>query len=95
MLQHRVQLCIEDWADVDFRRSVETAWETVRRGPDDADSIAAATHLQLLVRAGGYPHAVVEVHRSVDEALAHVAHFDVTRDPARRSVPPQPISAGR
>jgi hypothetical protein len=82
MLEHRVLLGIEDWADVEFRRAVEAAWETVRRGPDDCDSIGAAAHLQLLVRAGGYPHAEVEVRRSVDEALAHVAHFDVTRDPA-------------
>jgi hypothetical protein len=82
MLEHRVHLGIEDWADVEFRRAVEAAWETVRHGPDDADSIGAAAHLQLLVRAGGYPDAVVEVHRSVDEALAHVAHFDVSKDPA-------------
>ncbi len=82
MLEHRVLLGIEDWADVEFRRSVEAAWETVRHGPGDCDSIAAAAHLQLLLRAGGYPHAEVEVRRSVDEALSHVAHFDVTRDPA-------------
>jgi hypothetical protein len=85
MLEHRVHLGIEDWDDVEFRRAVETAWATVQRGPDDADSIGAAARLQLLVRAGGYPHAIVEVHRSVDEALAHVAHFDVTRDPACRA----------
>ncbi|MBI3752172.1 MAG: hypothetical protein HY263_11030 [Chloroflexi bacterium] len=85
MLEHRVHLGIEDWADVEFRRAVESAWETVQRGSDDADSIGAAAHLQLLVRAGGYPHAIVEVHRSVDEALAHVAHFDVTRDPGERA----------
>lgn len=95
MLEHRVHLSIEDWADVDFRRAVEAAWETVRRGPDDADSIGAASHLQLLVRAGGYPHAVVDVHRSVDEALAHVAHFEVTRDPAERGALPQPASTAR
>lgn len=81
MLEHRVLLGIEDWADVEFRRCVEAAWDTVRRGPDDCDSIGAAAHLQILVRAGGYPRAEVEVRRSVDEALAHVAHFDVTRDP--------------
>ena len=82
MLEHRVLRGSEDWADVDFRRAVESAWETVRRGPDDCDSITAAAHLQLLLRAGGFPNAEVEVRRSVDEALAHVAHFDVTRDPA-------------
>jgi hypothetical protein len=87
MLEHRVQLGIEDWADVDFRRAVEAAWETVRHGPGDPDSIGAAVQLQVLIRAGGYPHAVVEVRRSVDEALAHVAHFDVTRDPATACLP--------
>ena len=81
MLEHRVLLGIEDWADVDFRRAVEAAWDTVRQGADDCDSIGAAVHLQLLLRDGGYPNAEVEVRRSVDEALAHVAHFDVTRDP--------------
>jgi hypothetical protein len=81
VLEHRVLLGIEDWADVEFRRCVEAAWETVRHGSDDVDSLTAAEHLQLLVRAGGYPCAEVEVRRSVDEALAHVAHFDVTRDP--------------
>ena len=85
MLEHRVHLGIEDWADVEFRRAVEAAWETVRQGSEDADSIGAAASLQLLVRASGYPNAAVEVHRSVDEALAHVAHFDVTRDPAERA----------
>ena len=95
MLEHRVHLSIEDWADVEFRRAVESAWERVQHGPDDADSIAAASHLQLLVRASGYPHAVVDVHRSVDEALAHVAHFDVTRDPAERCAVSPPLSAAR
>ena len=95
MLEHRVHLSIEDWADVEFRRAVESAWDIVRRGPDDADSITAATHLQALVRGSGYPHAVVDVHRSVDEALAHVAHFDVTRDPAERCSVSPPLSAAR
>jgi hypothetical protein len=87
MLEHRVQLSIEDWADVEFRKTVEAAWETVRNGPGDADSIGAAAHLQLLVRAEGYPHAVVEVRRSVDEALVHVAHFDVLKDPSAERRP--------
>ncbi|HEX7948971.1 MAG TPA: hypothetical protein VF494_01375 [Candidatus Limnocylindrales bacterium] len=95
MLEHRVHLSIEDWADVEFRRAVESAWEMVQRGPDDADSIGAASHLQLLVRANGYPRAVVDVHRSVDEALAHVAHFDVTRDPTERCAVSRPMSAAR
>jgi hypothetical protein len=81
MLEHRVQLKIEAWDDVPFRETVERAWESVKRSPDDIDSIAAAAHLQLLIQASGYPEATVEVRRSVDEALAHVAHFHVHHAP--------------
>jgi len=95
MLEHRVLLGIEDWADVDFRRAVEAAWETVQSGSDDCDSIPAAIHLQVLLRAGGYPQAEVEVRRSVDEALAHVAHFDVSRDPAELADRHLAVSARR
>lgn len=94
MLEHRVQLRIEAWDDVAFRDAVERAWAAIKAGPDDIDSITAAAHLQVLVRAGGYPKATVEVHRSVDEALAHVAHFEVRPGPAPAR--PEPlIVAGR
>jgi hypothetical protein len=79
MLEHRVELKVDDWDDTGFRNAVEGAWTTIRLGPDDTDSILAAAHLQVLVRGAGYPHATVEVRRSVDEALAHVAHFEVHR----------------
>lgn len=83
MLEHRVELKIVDWDDLPFREVVEDAWGRIRHGSVDADSTTAAAHLQLLVRASGYPTAVVEVHRTVDEALAHVSHFGVRREPAR------------
>ena len=82
MQEHRVELKIIDWDDLPFREVVETAWRSVRDGGVDADSLNAAARLQLLVRAAGYPTAIVEVHKTVDEALAHVAHFRVSRDPA-------------
>lgn len=81
MLEHRVHLRVEDWDDVAFREAVDTAWARIRLGPDDADSTMAAAHLQLLLRDAGYPDATVEIHRTVDEALHHVAHFDVSREP--------------
>ncbi|MBA3877027.1 MAG: hypothetical protein C0498_08850 [Anaerolinea sp.] len=81
MLEHRVELKIVDWDDVPFREAVERAWGTVRHGAVDVDSTTAAAHLQLLVRAAGYSKAVVDVHKTVDEALAHVAHFEVRRAP--------------
>jgi len=86
MLEHRVELKIEDWDDVAFRQAVEHAWDAVRTSPDDADSLVAAAHLQLLIQAGGYHDATVEVRRSVDEALAHVAHFHVRRVPLARLI---------
>lgn len=87
MLEHRVQLRIEDWDDVAFRDAVERAWAAIKAGPDDVDSMTAAAHLQVLVRAAGYPKAVVHVHRSVDEALAHVSHFEVRPAPAPSAEP--------
>lgn len=88
MLEHRVELKIVGWDDVAFREAVDRAWNTIRSGAVDIDSTTAAAHLQLLVRAAGYPQATVDVHKTVDEALAHVAHFEVRRTAA-------PISLGR
>lgn len=82
MLEHRVELKIVDWDDVAFREAVDRAWGTVRQGAVDVDSTTAAAHLQLLVRGAGYPQAVVDVHKTVDEALAHIAHFEIRRAPA-------------
>lgn len=86
MLEHRVELKIVDWDDVPFREAVDRAWDTIRRGAVDIDSTTAAAHLQLLLRGAGYPQAIVDVHKTVDEALAHVAHFEVRRAPAAVSL---------
>jgi hypothetical protein len=88
MLEHRVELKIMDWDDLPFREAVEDAWGRIRHGSVDADSTTAAAHLQILVRSAGYPTAVVEVHKTVDEALAHVAHFEVRREPAKVLIGP-------
>jgi hypothetical protein len=79
VLEHRVELKIVDWDDVPFREAVDRAWDTIRRGAVDIDSTTAAAHLQLLLRGAGYPQATVDVHKTVDEALAHIAHFEVRR----------------
>ncbi len=86
MLEHRVELKIVDWDDVSFREAVDRAWSIIRNGAVDVDSTTAAAHLQLLVRGAGYPQAIVDVHKTVDEALAHVAHFEVRRTPAHVSI---------
>ncbi|NJD29418.1 MAG: hypothetical protein FIA92_14130 [Chloroflexi bacterium] len=80
MLEHRVHLRVEDWDDVAFREAVDSAWARVRQGPEAIDSTTAAAHLQLLLRKSGYPHASVEIHKTVDEALHHVAHFEVSKE---------------
>lgn len=85
MVEHQVDVCIEDWTDGEFRHVVGAAWDAVCAGPDEADSIAAAVRLQMLLRSGGYDRAIVEVHQSVDEARAHVAHFDISREPPTTS----------
>lgn len=82
MLEHRVELRIVDWDDVPFREAVDHAWDTIRAGSVDIDSTTAAAHLQLLLRSAGYPQATVDVRKTVDEALAHIAHFEVRRQPA-------------
>lgn len=81
MHEHRVHLRVEDWDDVAFREAVDSAWAVVCGGPEDADSTTAAAHLQLLLRSGGYAQATVEIHRTVDEALHHVSHLEVSREP--------------
>jgi hypothetical protein len=80
MLEHRVHLRVEDWDDVAFREAVDSAWSSVRLGPETIDSTTAAAHLQLLLRKSGYPHASVEIHKTVDEALHHFAHFEVSKE---------------
>jgi hypothetical protein len=83
MLEHHVELKVIDWDDIPFREAVDTAWRQVRHGQVNSDSTTAAAHLQLLVRAAGYPSATVTVQKTVDEALKHIAHFEVRREPAR------------
>jgi hypothetical protein len=83
MPEHRVELKVIDWDDIPFREAVETAWAQIHRGTMAGDATTAAAHLQLLVRAAGYPTASVSVNRTVDEALAHIAHFEVRRERAK------------
>lgn len=83
MLDHRVELKVIGWDDIPFREAVETAWAQIRHGAVEAEPTTAAARLQTLVRAAGYPAAVVTVRRTVDEALAHVSHFEVRAEPAK------------
>lgn len=83
MVEHHVDVFIEDWTDTEFRHLVGTAWDALCAGPDALDSIGAAVRLQMLLRSGGYQGAMVEIRQSVDEAVANVAHLDISREPLR------------
>ena len=68
------------WDDAEFVREYERAREQVaQRGPDDLRAEGSCTG-RAPPASRGYPHAVVEVDRTVDEALAHAARWTVRRD---------------
>ncbi len=82
MLERHIELKIVEWDDIPFREAIEDALEAVRRsGPPEMDAARAAADLQALVRAAGYRSATVIAHQTVDDALAHVSHLEVRRDP--------------
>ena len=75
-----IQAELIPWDDPQFVREYENAREQAIQEGLTINGPKAAARVQQLVRAGGYPHAVVEVHRTVDEALNHAARWTVTRD---------------
>ena len=40
----------------------------------------AAARVEELIRSSGYPHAAIDVERTVDEVLEHAARWTVRRD---------------
>lgn len=70
---------ITPWDDRDFVTAYERAREDVHR-EQLGDGPAAAAEVEHRLRAAGYPHARVEVGRTVEEALDQVAHWVVSRD---------------
>ena len=68
------------WDDREFVLAYEQAHAAVEATGCGPESLDAAVRVQHLLREGGYPDAVVEVERSADEALQHVAHWTVRRE---------------
>jgi hypothetical protein len=80
----RVRMSIVPWTDVDFVHAVENAWVQVSLCPDiESSSLAAAAMAESLLRESGFPGACVIDCRTIDEALRHVAHWQVVRDGLR------------
>ncbi|MBI3750587.1 MAG: hypothetical protein HY263_02875 [Chloroflexi bacterium] len=79
----RVRMAIWPWTDCAFVAAVEDCWTELSGSPDvEPSSPAGAARAQACLRAAGYSSARVLDQRSVDEALQHVAHWRVVRDPA-------------
>ncbi len=70
---------ITPWDDPEFVRAFERARATVMQD-EIADVPLAAAKVQRLLREAGYPHARVDVDRTVAEAIDRVTHWVVTRD---------------
>ncbi len=71
---------ITPWDDTAFVLAFERARDEVRTIDDHPGGPILAAEVQERLRAAGYPHATVVAVRTVEEALEHVAHWDVRRD---------------
>lgn len=71
------------WQDRAFVRAFDRARELVVAEGLTINGPKAAARAEELLRAAGFPRARVEVTRSVDEALAHAAHWTVWREGPR------------
>jgi hypothetical protein len=76
---------IVHWEDRSFVTAFEQARDQVEaegltlRGPE------AAARAEALLRDAGYPRALIVVSRTVDDAIARIAHWTVWREaPSRR-----------
>jgi hypothetical protein len=68
------------WDDRGFVLAYERAHAEVEASGCCPESLEAAVRVEHLLCERGYPRAAIEVERSVDEALEHVAHWTVRRD---------------
>jgi hypothetical protein len=68
------------WDDEAFVRAVEAARDRVHAEGLTINGPRAAERAEALLREGGYPSACVNCDRTVEEAMAHIAHWTVRRD---------------
>jgi hypothetical protein len=73
---------IVEWDDPAFVRAFEAAREQVHREGLTVNGPKAAARAEELLRAAGYPRARIACQRSIEEAMAHAAHWVVRRDGA-------------
>ncbi len=75
----RIKVCIDAWDDPEFRTAFDRAYARVVAEGLAVETPEAAHRAQQLLMEAGYPDARIVVERSVDEALAHGAHWSVYR----------------
>ncbi len=75
----KIKVCIDAWDDPAFRSAVEGAYDQVVAEGRLLDLPETASRVQHLLVAAGYAAARVDLERTVDEALVHVAHWNVHR----------------
>jgi hypothetical protein len=79
-MSSNVKIRIVEWKDRAFVAAIEVACRALTLSGVRLDTIDAAQRVQTQLREDGFPDAVVEYHRSVDEALHGIAHWRVQRD---------------
>jgi hypothetical protein len=75
-----VTVHVVPWDDPAFTSAFERATALLRGRGVGLETPEACLELQHLLRADGYPDAVVRCDRDVDEALSHKARILVSRD---------------
>lgn len=75
----RLKVRLETWDDPAFHTAFEQAREQVEAEGIPLDSQEAGARAEHLLAEAGYPEVRIDVVRTVDEALAHIAHWDVHR----------------
>ncbi len=74
-----IRATLKPWDDPDFHRAYEAARHQTTEA-DGGDGLHAAILVERLLREAGFPHARIEVERTIQEALAHTEHWLVLRD---------------
>lgn len=72
-----IKVRLEAWDDPGFHAAFEAAREQASAEGIALDTPEAGLRVEHLLAAAGYPGVRIEVERTVDEALAHVAHWTV------------------
>ena len=74
-----IKVTLESWDDPVFRAAFEQAYDQVSLEGIALDTPDAGLRVQHLLAAAGFPQAHIEVERTPNEALEHLAHWIVKR----------------